>query len=361
MVKKVFTEVFFRKIGLLTVASILFLIFIGGLVRITGSGMGCPDWPKCFGYYIPPTDISELTWTPQKEYKKGQMIIKDEKLWVAQQKFTTTQQFDTANWAVYTKHDYALFNPTHTYIEWVNRMVSVLVGIFMVLTVLSSFQFWKTKKSIVFLSIASFFLTVFQAWLGAKVVESNLDGLKISVHMLAAFAVVGLVMIAVFKKHTAVGVEQINNLKWFRAAVYCIIVLTLLQIFYGTQVREAVDHWRDANANNTSLAWVNAVDYVLASHKALSVFVMAAMLVLFAIAHNRLEKTNAVYKYIAVGMVLTAVQIALGSVNVFFNMPAISQVLHVTLAGTLVASQFYVAILLYNNHKEVKKSSKKNK
>jgi hypothetical protein len=50
--------------------------FAGAFVRLTGSGMGCPDWPKCFGYYIPPTEQSELLFTAAKEYDKGQVIIK---------------------------------------------------------------------------------------------------------------------------------------------------------------------------------------------------------------------------------------------------------------------------------------------
>ena len=63
------------------------VIIAGATVRMTGSGMGCPDWPKCFGYYIPPTEESQLLWKPEHEYKKGQVIIMNEKLWTAKEDF----------------------------------------------------------------------------------------------------------------------------------------------------------------------------------------------------------------------------------------------------------------------------------
>jgi cytochrome c oxidase assembly protein subunit 15 len=71
--------------------------------------MGCPDWPKCFGY-IPPTDIKELTWTPNREFEEGQVIIKDDKLWVANGDFTTQNIFNKQQWRLYTKR-LRLFTP----------------------------------------------------------------------------------------------------------------------------------------------------------------------------------------------------------------------------------------------------------
>ena len=119
----------FTKIAKITLLLIYLVIIACAVVRMTGSGMGCPDWPKCFGYYIPPTEQSQLEFKPNHEYKKGIVIIKDEALVVAKSNFTSSNSFESYNWEPYTKHDYAVFNPTHTWVEYINRLLGALAGL----------------------------------------------------------------------------------------------------------------------------------------------------------------------------------------------------------------------------------------
>ncbi|MBP9688907.1 MAG: COX15/CtaA family protein, partial [Bacteroidia bacterium] len=157
------SEIRFRRFGLLTIGSVFFLIFVGGLVRSTGSGMGCPDWPKCFGTWVPPTDVSQLP----ANYK---------------------ELFKTST------HEVAEFDVYKTWTEYVNRLIGVATGLFVFFTVLFAIPYLKTKPSIFWLSFLALILTAFQGWIGAKVVAANLAHWMVTIHMIIALVIVGLLI-----------------------------------------------------------------------------------------------------------------------------------------------------------------------
>ena len=133
------------KISLISV----YLIFLAGsVVRMTGSGMGCPDWPKCFGYYIPPTSEEQITWQANTDYEEGMIIVKNKKLFVAENDLKTENEFNSSNWTTYKKHSYAKFNKLHTWTEYINRLSSALAGIPFLFLIFVSTKFWREKKRV---------------------------------------------------------------------------------------------------------------------------------------------------------------------------------------------------------------------
>ena len=84
--------------------SVYLVILAGAIVRMTGSGMGCPDWPKCFGYLIPPTERSQLDWKPENTYEKGNVIIYENTLQVAAKDFKSRTSGSSSG-----EHTFVLF------------------------------------------------------------------------------------------------------------------------------------------------------------------------------------------------------------------------------------------------------------
>ena len=161
------------------------VILAGGTVRMTGSGMGCPDWPKCFGYLIPPTDRIDIEWKKNHNYKKNQIIIFNDSLIYANKDFRSVDSIRRENWSNYTKHSYSKFNVYHTWIEYINRLIGALAGLSVLILFISSLKFIKKQRSITILAFLSLIGILFQAWLGKTVVDSNLLAGKITIHMLS--------------------------------------------------------------------------------------------------------------------------------------------------------------------------------
>ena len=236
------------------------VVLAGSVVRMTGSGMGCPDWPKCFGLLVPPTEASKVTWTPGAEYDQGRMLVHRDTLWVAQEPFVA-RDFDVerlrGQWQPYLKHNYATFNAAHTWIEFINRCLGALAGIpALLLVVVAALSRDLRTTLLAFLGVLAL---GFVAWLGKLVVDGNLIPHSITIHMLGALAILCI---------DSVIIQRLRGLtvRWHRTArvgLALALVVTLAQILTGTEVREVVDLLLKQGLGRPDLAASLAESHVL--------------------------------------------------------------------------------------------------
>ena len=327
----------FIKTAKTALVLVYLVIVAGALVRMTGSGMGCPDWPRCFGYYIPPTDVTELTWSPNHEFSKGQVIIKDEKLWVAKTTFTTGNSYNEGNWEVYTKHDYAEFNPVHTWVEYVNRLVGALAGLAVfIMAVMAVVVYNKQKTNIILLSWITVFLMGFQAWLGATVVYSVLNPVKITIHMVMALVIVGIILYILHKAKENAG--SFKQDKLFKTLLVVSIMLTMIQVVLGTQVRQFVDEQIKSLGYDNMNMILNSPEITFYIHRTFSFVVFGVNLWLYL----RNKKLNLGYSKINWVMLLLLVEIASGVAMYYLDFPFGSQTIHLVTASILFGIQYYI-------------------
>ncbi|MDQ3046583.1 MAG: COX15/CtaA family protein [Bacteroidota bacterium] len=194
-----------------TLVFVYLVIIAGSVVRATGSGMGCPDWPKCFGNWIPPTDISQLPENYKELYAGDHNAVGE-------------------------------FNALRTWTEYGNRLVGAILGLLIFAQFLFSFKFRRRDKKLFLLSFIEFILIGFQGWLGSKVVSSNLSPVKITVHMVVALVILSIAILIIHRAkklmddHSAIVRDP--AIKRFAILV---LILTIIQIMLGTQIREEVD------------------------------------------------------------------------------------------------------------------------
>lgn len=314
------------------------VIIAGATVRMTGSGMGCPDWPKCFGYYIPPTQVEELLWKPNHKYDKGQVIIMDNKLWVADKDFVSKDIYEAANWAEYTKHDYAVFNPYHTWVEYINRLCGALAGLACLILFILSFRFRKTNKSVILWSGIVLFLLMFNAWLGATVVYSVLNPVKITTHMIAALLNVAALIYLI---HLVKGKREFKGKydRVFHLFTWIAMVFSLIQIGLGTQVRQFIDEQTRSGITDVVL-WLQNPDVTFYIHRTFSFVIFFVNLYLF-LRNKRLNLENTKINWI---MLLLLLEILTGILMYYIHFPFGTQAAHLVIAAVMYGLQFSIIL-----------------
>ena len=326
----------FPKIVKITIISVYLIFLAGSIVRMTGSGMGCPDWPKCFGYYIPPTSEDQITWKENSSFEEGMIIIKNKELFVAKQDLKTASEFNSKNWETYKKHDYAKFNKYHTWTEYINRLASALAGIPLLLMVILSIFFWRDNKTITLMSFGVLFLFLFEAWLGKTVVDTNLKPTAITVHMVAGLIIVGLLLQLLFIVATKKVIRNQHSL--FKKLVLISIILSVIQIAMGTQVRQFIDEQvKLFGFENKNYSLMNP-SFKFYFHRS---FTIAIVLVNFGLFYlNQLK--NLGYKLVNWIVFLIFLETITGILMYYAEFPLGTQAIHLLAGSILFGLQFYL-------------------
>ena len=336
----------FHNLTKLALLLVYLVIIAGAFVRMTGSGMGCPDWPKCFGFYVPPTEVSQILFKANNDYSRGQMILyNEEELLVAKSDFKSDDFINLNNWEVYEKHDYVIFNPVHTWIEYINRLIGAISGIPILIFTIISIIYFKKFRHLTLLSIITLVAMGFQAWLGKTVVDSNLEVFKITIHMLMALFIVALLIYLVYSGSKSF----INRNKTFKYLLLFGLFLTLIQIVLGTQVRQVVDEQSKLFAYDKSL-WLNDIPLVYEYHRTFSILVISVNVALFFI-NKKLQLGNNYINYV---ILLLVFEIITGASMFYFDFPFGTQTAHLVFASIIFGLQFYILLQNFLSENKLK-------
>ena len=317
----------------LLLAFVFVVILAGSIVRATGSGMGCPDWPTCFGNAIPPTEEYQVHFQPNHSYKAGQFIIYNDSLKYAKEAFTSSNSYEVNNWQQYEKNNYATFNVAQTWIEYINRLATGIFGFIIIAHIVWSYRlFWKQRRSIVWWSLSLLLMTGFEAWLGKLVVDTNLAVVKITLHMLFAL-LIGFVAVIIINKLSNEKKVISKQLKWLGTIAF---FLVLAQIILGTDVREQVDEISVAMSFAGRETWIQKLNYVVDIHRNTAWLVALLCIFLFwqSLPYQRLQRTS---YYILLSVLAT---VAVGLVLYNMNLPQAAQPLHLLLSSILLTALF---------------------
>ncbi len=347
----------FRFGSTLTVVSVYLLILVGGIVRSTGSGMGCPDWPKCFGTWIPPTQASQLP-VNYKEVYTAQRVAKNQKLARTLEKLGFQQVAGEifAHPSQYIETD---FNPVKTWIEYLNRLLGALIGLFVFAAAVMALPYWRRDRPVFWLALSAFLLTGVQGWLGSLVVSTNLLPIMVTVHMGLALVIVAVLLYAGERARrdwtqpepAAMAIPPAGHA--LRLGLWLALGLTFTQIVLGTQVREQVDLVAAAANDLGRESWVAQLGNVFKVHRSTSILVLLLNLYL---GYQLWQLGRARLRRLALAtMGLISLEVLVGITLADWALPPVAQPVHLTVAVLLFGAQFLTLLAL--SHRAPRRSS----
>lgn len=304
-----------KKWALATFLLCFAVIIAGGVVRTTQSGMGCPDWPKCFGKWIPPTNASELPADFEKYLKK--------------------QDIDHT------------FNAWHTWVEYVNRLLGVLLGLFALIQVALLIRHRKNNL-LAFRTAIAFLVTVILTGLfGAVVVKYNLAHLSISVHLFFAILLVQIQLALVLilrKRFQLVPIAAVS-----KNQLFFFLALLLFHSAMGTVVRMHVDDVSKMLNYSQRDMWLEALPLSFLIHRSFSwALLLGGIWVLWR--NRNVKALFTQFKWLGVTLLLN---MTVGIILYYADMPYWAQPAHLLLAAVAITQT--MALLLQTKRNPLSK------
>ncbi|HEX5168139.1 MAG TPA: COX15/CtaA family protein [Cyclobacteriaceae bacterium] len=310
----------FHRLCFATLIAVYVLILVGGIVRSSGSGMGCPDWPRCFGRWVPPTSVEELPDDYQSYYVK----YRHRKNLRFAKYLTAFGLDDTANELIHDEsiREETAFNPAKTWIEYFNRLVGVTIGFLIFAVAATSLRFWKRERAMTLIAVLSFLLVAFQGWLGSIVVSTNLTPWTITLHMFLALLIV--VLLVYLTQRSGGRSDQRADAVPAGWVLACMGVLSI-QILWGTRVRESIDQ---ISAELARSEWISSLGLDFFLHRSFSWVV----LILHVGLITKLVKTQSSKVFPLTLILLILGTILSGTGMAYFAVPPYLQPVHLLMA-----------------------------
>ncbi|MGH9052147.1 MAG: heme o synthase [Acidimicrobiia bacterium] len=279
----------FRKLALGTAVVTYLLVVIGGVVRVTGSGLGCPDWPRCHGRWIPPLERAAL-------------------------------------------------------IEYSHRTVAAVVGLLVLALVVFAWRRRRSAPGMLRWSVGALALVLFQAWLGRVVVLEELEPLVVTAHLAAALALLALLIYLAVPRDVPTVDRALAFRLWVgTAGIFGLIVLGSLVTGAGAGLAYLDWPLMDGRLVPGRLDLVGRLLHFLHRVAALAVGAYLAYL-LVAVRREAPERPGLAR---LTGWVLGVylVQVLMGAANVWFVLHPLARVGHLALAALVWAGAFLLALL----------------
>jgi protoheme IX farnesyltransferase len=288
----------FQKLSALNVAMTLVLVTIGVFVRATGSGLGCPDWPFCYGQLLPPFD--------------------DAKAWI----------------------------------EWIHRGVAATLGLLILTQALLAFRDHRDRRSILWPSVAAVALVGFQAWLGKVTVETGNSGESVTAHLATAMALLALLVYVLVRSFYPARIGGAGASQRFTMLAGFAAVGTYAVMLFGAHLTAtggalAFPDWPLMDGGILP-AFDDAPTTAHILHRWVAGLV-GILVAAVAIAAWRTRRPSPwVVRPAVLAAALYAVQVVVGALQIFLVLAAWTQTLHVALGASIWAVLVALTVVSYH-------------